>query len=86
MNTSSYLYGVGPLFKDSVIIQAWQEREGELKLTNSEVELWNERGSCEARYRDTHSLLVEGTSLQVCSSGRSSVIKGKKVLDSTTNI
>ena len=43
MNTSSYLYGVGPLFKDSVIIQAWQEREGELKLTNSEVELWNER-------------------------------------------
>ena len=35
MYTLSYLYGVDPLFKDLVIIQAWQKREGELILANS---------------------------------------------------
>ena len=41
--------------------------------------------SCKARNRSTHSLLVESTSLQVCSSGQYSAIKGKKYLNSTTH-
>ena len=45
MYTSSYLYGVGPLLQGfSHHPSLAREREGELKLTNSEVELWNEIG------------------------------------------
>ena len=63
MYTLSYLYGVGPLIKDSVIIQAWQEGEGELKLTNSEVgELWNEREGC---HKTKHSPFSVHQSTQI---------------------
>ena len=55
--------------------------EQERVATKHEISHWVHQSSpsCEAKYRDTHSLLVEGTSLQVCSSGKYSAIKwGKK--------